>query len=188
MNKVAVLSIHSCPLAALGGKETGGMNVYVRELSREMGGKGWRVDVFTRSQNPHISRIVSLGRNARVIHLPAGPEIPMPKTEILKFLPEFIKNLEDFIEQEKVSYDIIHSHYWLSGWVGERLKEKWSVPFLHMFHTLGFLKKATKGNRREKESKERLKIEKEIMKSADYLVASTPWEKKQIISSFLIRY
>lgn len=182
MKRVAVLSIHSCPLAALGGKETGGMNVYVRELSREMGRKGWQVDVFTRSQNPHISRIVSLGRNARVIHLPAGPEAPIPKIEILKFLPEFIKNLEEFTLQNKISYKLIHSHYWLSGWVGERLKEKWSLPLIHMFHTLGFLKNSTRGNRKEKESKKRLKIEKEIMAKADYLIASTPWEKEQIVS------
>ncbi len=89
MRSIAVLSVHSCPLAALGGKETGGMNVYVRELSREMGRLGLQVDVYTRSQNPHISRIVPLGRNARVIHFPAGPEEPIPKNEILKFLPEF---------------------------------------------------------------------------------------------------
>lgn len=182
MRRVAVLSVHSCPLAALGGKETGGMNVYVRELSREMGRKGWQVDVFTRSQNPHISRIVSLGRNARVIHLPAGPETPVPKTEILRFLPDFIKSLEEFTLQDKISYNLIHSHYWLSGWVGERLKEKWSLPLLHMFHTLGFLKEATKKNRKEKESEERLSIEKEIMKKADCLITSTPWEKEQIIS------
>lgn len=181
MKRVAVLSVHSCPLAALGGKETGGMNVYVRELSREMGRKGWQVDVFTRSQNPHISRIVSLGKNARVIHLPAGPEIPVPKTKILRFLTDFIKNLEEFTLQDKISYNLIHSHYWLSGWVGQKLKEKWSLPLLHMFHTLGFLKEAAKKNRKEKESKERLRIEKQIMKKADYLITSTPWEKEQIV-------
>lgn len=179
MKRIAVLSVHSCPLAALGGKETGGMNVYVRELSRELGRKGWQVDVFTRSQNPHIARIVPLGRNARVIHLPAGPEIPVPKTEILRFLPDFIRNLEEFTFQNKIFYNLIHSHYWLSGWVGERLKEKWLLPLLHMFHTLGFLKEATK---KEKESKERLKIEEKIMQKVDYLITSTPWEKEQIIS------
>lgn len=179
MKRIAVLSVHSCPLAALGGKETGGMNVYVRELSRELGRKGWQVDVFTRSQNPHIARIVPLGRNARVIHLPAGPEIPVPKTEILRFLPDFIRNLEEFTFQNKIFYNLIHSHYWLSGWVGERLKEKWLLPLLHMFHTLGFLKEATK---KEKEPKERLKIEEKIMQKVDYLITSTPWEKEQIIS------
>lgn len=182
MKKVAVLSIHSCPLAALGGKETGGMNVYVRELSREMGRKGWYVDVFTRSQNPHISRIVPLGKNARVIHLPAGPEIPIPKNEILRFLPEFINNLDRFTAQNKIFYDLIHSHYWLSGWVGEKLKGKWTIPFLHMFHTLGILKDSAQRDKKEKEPKERLRIETEIMEAADYIIAPNPWEKKQMIS------
>lgn len=187
MKRVAVLSIHSCPLAALGGKETGGMNVYVRELSREMGRRGWQVDVFTRSQNPHISRIVNLGQNSRVIHLPAGPELPIPKNEVLKFLPEFINNLEEFKYQNEISYDLIHSHYWLSGWVGQRLKEKWSVPLLHMFHTLGFLKDSARMNKKEKVSKERLRVEAEIMEAADYLIAPNPWEKKQMISFNLVK-
>ena len=83
MKRTAVLSVHSCPLAALGGKETGGMNVYVREMSREMGRLGIQVDVYTRSQNPHITPVVQIGRNARVIHLKAGPEEPLPKNELL---------------------------------------------------------------------------------------------------------
>ena len=70
--RIAVLSVHTCPLAALGGKETGGMNVYVREVARELGRVGVQVDVFTRSQNPEIPRVVPLGSNCRVIHLPAG--------------------------------------------------------------------------------------------------------------------
>jgi len=75
--RVAMLSVHTCPLAALGGKETGGMNVYVRELARELSRMGAAVDVFTRSQNPAIPRVVRLAEHARVIHLPAGPQAPM---------------------------------------------------------------------------------------------------------------
>jgi len=75
--RVAMLSVHTCPLAALGGKETGGMNVYVRELVRELGRMGLAVDVFTRSQNRAIPRVVQMGEGARVIHLPAGVEAPM---------------------------------------------------------------------------------------------------------------
>src|SRR4030043_1485642 len=110
MKRIAVLSVHSCPLAALGGKETGGMNGYVREVSREMGRRGIKVDVFTRSQKPHISRIVRLGRNARVIHLKAGPEEPLPKNDLLPYLPEFTAEVIQFAAAEGVSYDLIHSH------------------------------------------------------------------------------
>ncbi|MBM4331888.1 MAG: glycosyltransferase family 1 protein [Deltaproteobacteria bacterium] len=181
MRRIAVLSVHSCPLAALGGKETGGMNVYVRELSREMGRLGLRVDVFTRSQNPHISRIVSMGRKARVIHLQAGPEEPVPKNEILNFLPEFTSRIVQFAKENKICYDLVHSHYWLSGWVGEHLKGQWSIPLVHMFHTLGVLKNSVRRKGEEKETRDRLRVEKQIMDVADCLIAPSPWEREQMI-------
>lgn len=181
MKNIAVLSVHSCPLAALGGKETGGMNVYVRELSREMGRLGMRVDVFTRSQNPNISRIVRLGRNARVIHLKAGPEEPVPKYELFQHLPEFTRGVREFAIAGRTSYDLVHSHYWLSGWVGGQLKQEWSVPLVHMFHTLGALKNAANRKEMGREPKRRLSVEGQIMGFADGLVAPTPWEKEQMI-------
>jgi len=184
MKRTAVLSVHSCPLAALGGKETGGMNVYVREMAREMGRLGYVVDVFTRSQNPHITRIVHLGRNARVIHLKAGPEEPLPKNDLLPHLGEFTSGVMQFASEEGISYDVIHSHYWLSGRVGEALKLRWSVPLIHMFHTLGILKNTLNRSRSERESEERIGIEKEIMKSADVIIAPSPWEKERMISHY----
>jgi D-inositol-3-phosphate glycosyltransferase len=184
MKRTAVLSVHSCPLAALGGKETGGMNVYVREMAREMGRLGYQVDVFTRSQNPHITRVVHLGRNARVIHLKAGPEEPLPKNDLLPHLPEFVSGVIQFASAEGVSYDLIHSHYWLSGRVGEVLKQRWSVPMVHMFHTLGILKNTLNRRKAEMESEERIGIENGIMKSADVLVAPSPWEKERMVSHY----
>ncbi len=184
MKRTAVLSVHSCPLAALGGKETGGMNVYVREMAREMGRLGYQVDVFTRSQNPHITRVVHLGRNARVIHLKAGPEEPLPKNDLLPHLPEFTSGVGQFAAEEGISYGLIHSHYWLSGRVGETLKQQWSVPMVHMFHTLGILKNTRNRRKAEMESEERIGIEKGIMKSADVLVAPSPWEKERMISYY----
>jgi D-inositol-3-phosphate glycosyltransferase len=181
MRSIAVLSVHSCPLAALGGKETGGMNVYVREVSREMGRLGLQVDVYTRSQNPHISRVVPLGRNARVIHFPAGPEEPIPKHEILNFLPEFTDRILRFAQENGVHYDLIHSHYWLSGWVAGQLKRQWSIPFIHMFHTLGVLKNSVSRDPEEKEPQGRLEVEKQIMSMADCLIAPSPWEMEQMI-------
>ena len=92
--RVAMLSVHTCPLAVLGGKETGGMNVYVRELARELGRMGVRVDVFTRSQNPSIPRVVTLTEGVRVVHLTAGPEAPMPRERIRDHLDEFVEGVE----------------------------------------------------------------------------------------------
>ena len=158
MRNLAVLSVHSCPLAALGGKETGGMNVYVRELSRQLSRLGIQVDVFTRSQNPHICKIVPLGRNARVIHVKAGPEEPAPKKRLFDYLPEFTSGVYQFAKEYRLKYDLMHSHYWLSGWVGSQLKQQWSIPLVHMFHTLGTLKNFVLRGKREKEPEKRLLI------------------------------
>ena len=95
IRSIAMLSVHTCPLAVLGGKKTGGMNVYVRELSRELGRRGIKVDVFTRSQNPCIPHVnQTLGENARVIHIPAGPESPLSADESLMGNPVRMPRLQ----------------------------------------------------------------------------------------------
>jgi len=122
--RIAVLSVHTCPLAALGGKETGGMNVYVRETARELGRMGVAVDVFTRSQNAAIPRVAELGEGARVIHLPAGPQAPMPREVQHRHLAEFVDGIEAHRWAEGIDYDVVHAHYWLSGVAGLELRER----------------------------------------------------------------
>src|SRR5512142_2659239 len=98
---VAMISYHTCPLAILGGKDTGGMNVYVRDLTRELGRLGIHADVFTRSQDEHVPHVVhELGFGNRVVHVPAGPEIPIPKRELAKHIPEFISGSRDFADEK----------------------------------------------------------------------------------------
>lgn len=181
--RIAMLSVHTCPLAVLGGKKTGGMNVYVRELSAELSRRGIQVDVFTRSQDPCVPHIndSALGMNARVIHIPAGPEEPLPTNAIYPHLPEFVDRVLAFARQSGLQYDVIHSHYWLSGWVAERLKEVWRVPFLQMFHTLGLMKNRIAVTPAERESDLRIEGERKIIKSADYLIAATPAERIQLM-------
>ena len=120
--RLAVLSVHTCPLAALGGKETGGMNVYVRELSRELGRMGVEVDIFTRSQDPTIPRVVPMADTVRVVHLPAGPEAPLARERVHEHLDEFVDGVEAWRLTRGVDYDLIHAHYWLSGVVGLTLR------------------------------------------------------------------
>lgn len=181
-----MLSVHTCPLAMLGGKETGGMNVYVRELSRELSRRGIAVDVFTRSQDPAIPRVNPgrLGDLGRVIHIPAGPERPYDKNLVFDHLPEFAQRVRDFARDEAVSYDLIHSHYWLSGWVARDLRASWGVPVIQMFHTLGELKNQGAQTPEERESPRRIQVEREVMELADGLVAATPLEKSQMVSLY----
>lgn len=179
--RVCMLSVHTCPLATLGGKETGGMNVYVRELSRELGRRGFHVDVFTRLQDPDRPRVTDrLGYGTRVIHIQAGPPAPYNKYALYDYLDEFIAGVDAFACQEGIHYDIVHSHYWLSGKVAVCLRERWGVPFIQMFHTLGHMKNSVAQRPEEYEPERRLIVETELMQEADALVAATPLEKAQM--------
>ena len=176
-----MLSVHTCPLATLGGKETGGMNVYVRELARELGNRGLAIDVFTRSQDERINRISRrLGNAVRVIHLPAGPERPYNKNEIYNYLPQFVDGIREFARAEGIAYDALHSHYWLSGLAAERLRETWHAPIIHMFHTLAELKNRVATSEAELEPELRTSCEGDIMQQADVIIAATTLERDQM--------
>ncbi|MFQ5614021.1 MAG: glycosyltransferase [Anaerolineae bacterium] len=181
IKRIAMLSVHTCPLAMLGGKETGGMNVYVRELTREFSRRGVAVDVFTRSQDPEIPHTGSLiGPNGRVFHIVAGPERPYDKNEIFNHLPQFVRGVREVAATEGVRYDILHSHYWLSGLVARDLRRAWGIPIVQMFHTLAEMKNRVAQTPEEMESRRRHDCEGEIMHFADRLVAATPIEKGQM--------
>jgi D-inositol-3-phosphate glycosyltransferase len=182
--RVAMLSVHTCPLAALGGKETGGMNVYVRELSRELGRMGVAVDVFTRSQDPTIRRVVSLGDGARVVHLPAGPQAPMPRERVHDHLDEFVDGVEAWRIASGVDYDLIHAHYWLSGVVALALRERWGVPVLQMFHTLGRFKNGAARRLADLEPSIRLDEEQRIVRHVDGLVAASVVERRALVDDY----
>ncbi len=180
INRIAMLSVHTCPLATLGGKKTGGMNVYVRELAREFGRRGIEVDVFTRSQDPCISHInETLGYNARVIHIPDGSEVPLDPDDVFPRIPEFVKNTIAFAESEGLGYDVIYSHYWLSGVAAHDLREAWHAPVVQMFHTLGRMKDRI-AYQPEKHTDRDLH-EADIMSWADRLIAATPAERAQML-------
>jgi len=179
--RVAMLSVHTCPLAALGGKETGGMNVYVREMARELARMGLHVDVFTRSQNSAIPRVVELGHGARVIHLAAGPEAPMPREEVHQHLDQFVAGVDAFRDAEGLEYDLVHAHYWLSGVAGLSLREAWGTPVIQMFHTLGRLKNSVAQSLSEVEPQLRIKEETRVVARADRIVAANVVERAHLV-------
>lgn len=178
--RVAMISFHTCPLATLGGKDTGGMNVYVRDLGRELGRQGIGVDVFTRSQDEHVPHVLhDLGYGNRVVHIPAGPESPMAKDSLVDFLPEFVGNILSFAESKGITYDLIHSHYWLSGMAALKLRDAWDAPLIQMFHTLALMKNRVARSEEEKASPVREAAERRLLDSADCVVAATQAELAQ---------
>lgn len=179
---IAMLSYHTCPLATLGGKDTGGMNVYVRDLTTALGRQGVHVDVFTRSQDEHVPHVLhDLGFGNRVVHVPAGPEVPLPKRELAEHIPEFADGIRRFAEEKGIRYDLIHSHYWMSGLAAEALSDLWSgAPILQMFHTLGEMKNRIARSDEEREGAYRLEGERRVMRRATRIVAATLAEQAQL--------
>ncbi len=188
IKRIAMLSVHTCPLALMGGKKTGGMNVYVRDLARELCRQGYVVDVFTRSEDecqPQVKH--DLGNGGRVIHIKAGPEVPVRPPEIIAHIDEFVAGVLAFAKTEKATYDVIHSHYYLSGLVAEKLKAAWlkneqrHVPIVQMFHTLGHMKNKINPRPEERAPQARIDAESHIIQNvADVLISATPAEVEQL--------
>ncbi len=176
--RLALLSFHGCPVARLGEKNTGGMNVYVLQMAREFTAMGFKVDIFTRYHDPDDPRTIELENGARIIHLNAGP-LDAPKEDLFNYIPMFIRELYNFQDQEEARYDIIHSHYWLSGRVGMTLSRKWNIPHAATFHTLAKIKLRERAG--ERESQLRQDIEALVMSDADGIIVSTEEEKRDVI-------
>ena len=176
-----MLSIHSCPLGKVGGENTGGMSVYIRELAHELGRRGHLVDVYTRIHEAAHDEIAEIGKNVRLIHLKAG-EKEIEKLAIYYYLDDFAHNLENFRKQNGPRYDLIHSHYWLSGLIGKRLQQWWGIPHVMGFHTLGAVKNAIGIG--EGEPDLRINAEKELVRDCHRIIASTLKGKKDLIDYY----
>lgn len=183
IHHLAILSVHTSPLARLGGEKTGGMNVYVREMARELGRRGLQVDVFTRqtsADDPHID--TGLGANVRIIAIPAGPQEVLSPDETYPYVQDFAAGVIAFSTLHNLRYDLIYSHYWLSGCVASTLKEIWGISFIQMFHTLGHMKNRIALNPNVPTLPDvRISQESRIVRLADRIVAATPAEQAQLL-------
>ena len=177
LDRIAIISVHGCPIARLGERDTGGMNVYVLQTAIELGRQGIKVDVFTRVHDPNDEQITELGPNARVIHLKAGA-YRENKNDLHQHIPLFVSLLQKFKESNNLKYQLIHTHYWLSGIVGSILSTRWGIPMVSNFHTLGELKLQARVG--ENEPEKRLTAERHIMANADLLIATTRHERDAI--------
>ncbi len=180
--KIAMISIHSCPLGMLGGRDTGGMNVYIRELAREMGKRGHAVDIYTMAHQPQHEPLMNLGQNVRLIHLETGVDEEMPKVAIYDYIQRLACGAENFRKSDDLHYDLIHSHYWLSGLVGKQLQTWWHVPHIVMFHTLGAVKNSIGIG--EYEPDLRIESEREVVCNCDRIIASTAKEREDLVKHY----
>lgn len=182
VRRVALLSLHSSPLAELGGTDVGGMNVYVRRLALRLGAAGVAVDVFTRRSASGEPETVPLGRGVRLVHLDAGPARYVPKRELPLHVPEMTCAMARFAEGQRLAYDAIYGHYWVSGLVAERFRLTVAErpPLLQMFHTLAKVKERYTGAIDPADSVLRADAERRLLRRADAIVGSTEAERHEL--------
>ena len=178
VERAAFITLHACPLAAPGQGKSGGMNVYVRQLAAALSDMGMQIDIFTREHSDVFNRIETIGPSGRVIHIKAGePEAHVG--ELYAHLPEFLEQVNTFKEEQGLEYDVVHSHYWLSSWVGRELSQAMGVPHVVTFHTLALLKMQSRAG--EVEQAERPVVEGEVMATADRIIAFSPHERDAMV-------
>ena len=176
--RIAVISAHTSPLARPGGNKAGGLNVYVVELARHLVERGCEVDIFSRVANQDFAEVTEITPGLRAIHLRSGPARYLAPESTYKHLPRFTSEVIEFAAREGIRYDLVHSHYWLSGLVGQELKRSWGVPHVTMFHTLGEIK--NRASLSQHETALRIESEAAIIAGADRVVCATQQERALI--------
>lgn len=182
--RLAVISYHTCPLSDEADAEIGGLNVYVLSLSKALAKKGYVIDIYTRSQDATSPYVVEVAQNLRVIHLPAGPEKPLNKKEIEGYIPEFLENFYTFVAEEKLSYQTVSCHYFLSGIIGVAIKKQLGIPLMMTFHTLGLMKNLVARSDEERESIERIKTELMLAQVADQIISTGETDAQYVKSLY----
>jgi glycosyltransferase involved in cell wall biosynthesis len=181
--RIALISDHASPLAVLGGTDSGGQNVYVAHLARQLGRAGHHVDVFTRSDDPRLPRVCALDRNVRVVHVPAGPQRPIAKERLLPHMYEFARRMVAFCSGRAQSYDLVHANFFMSGVAALRLKRDLDLPFVVTFHALG---KVRRLHQKEADQfpPERIAIERLLVLNADRIIAECPQDCDDLVSLY----
>lgn len=175
VSRVAVISLHASPLVPAGQSNAGGLNVYVRALALAQARRDVYVDVFTRRTDAETPDVVELAPGVRVIHVDAGPLEPLPPDDLLPFVPLFTAGVVGVAGLHEHGYDLIHSHYWLSGLTALRLRPRWRVPVVQMFHTLAQVKRHVAGIWTPADRR-RAGLEQEVLDGADAVVVANAAE------------
>ncbi|HLP87467.1 MAG TPA: glycosyltransferase [Nostocaceae cyanobacterium] len=176
---IAFISVNGDPAAEVGEEETGGQSVYLYQISRILATLGWQVDMFTRKANPHNPTVVYHSPYCRTIRLVAGPEHYISRDEVFEYMSQFLEAFEDFQLKNDIYYPLVHTHYWLSGWVGLQLRNRSRVSIVHTYHSLAAVKYQTLSSQ-PKVGHTRLTTERQILEQSDVIVATSPQEREDL--------
>ena len=183
--RVATISLHTSPLDQPGTGDAGGMNVYVVEVAKRLADRGVEVEIFTRAVCPDTPPTVQLRPGVLVRNVVAGPFEELDKNDLAaQICPFTFGLLRTEAAYPRGRYDLVHTHYWLSGQVGAAAAARWGVPLVHSMHTLGKVKNLALASGDCAESDARIRGESEVVAAADALVANTPDEADQLVSLY----
>ncbi len=178
--RIAMLSLHSSPTGRLGTQDTGGMSVYVREVAKWLAKFGHRVDIFTCA--PSSRQCIELYPKVRLICLNLNSDKAVTKEALFDYIPQVVQSLVQYAQMENVQYQLVHSHYWLSGVAGEMVRSHWRCPHVTMFHTLGMIKNSTTPG--ESEPRLRIRHERNLVQSVNAIVAPADPEKTNLLRHY----
>lgn len=177
--RIAFISEHASPLAVLGGVDSGGQNVYVAQVARELGARGYNVDVFTRRDSPYLPAELTLFPRVRLIHIDAGPARPIPKEALLPYMAEFSRQIVALVRKNPLLYSLVHAHFFMSGLVAAEVKRAVGTPFAITFHALGKVRRLYQGVN-DSFPPERDAIEQHIIDEADAIIAECPQDERDL--------
>ncbi len=175
----ALISVHGDPTAEIGKEGAGGQNVYVRELGLALAKRGCQVDMFTRREDPNQNEIVEFAPGCRTIRLTAGPAHFISRNNLFEYLPEFVEAWLNFQQRTQNNYTLIHTNYWLSGWVGLELKSRLGLPQVHTYHSIGAVKYRNVENPPQIAAIRHC-VESAILEQADCVVSTSPQEVEDL--------
>lgn len=183
MSTIALISEHASPLARAGSVDSGGQNIYVAHVARQLAAGGHRVDVFTRKDDPALPEALHWHPRVRVIHVPAGPARHVPKEQMLPYMDAFGRFLVAFSQRQPRRYDVVHANFFMSGAAGLQMSRALHIPLVITFHALGRVRRL---HQREADGfpDERLTIEDELVREADRIVAECPEDYRDLVNLY----
>lgn len=184
IERVAYVSMHTSPLDQPGDGNAGGMNVYIDRLARTMVGRGVDVTVFTRLVDADLPTVAEVVPGYRVVQITSGPAERLPVSSLKSFAADFAEGVLTWTDTHTTSFDLVHSHYWLSGRTGVRMKDRLGIPLANSFHTLGRVKDAANAPHQQPSDAQRLFTEEEVIAGSDCVIASTPFEFEDLLEHY----
>ncbi|WP_368639401.1 glycosyltransferase family 1 protein [Castellaniella ginsengisoli] len=183
MQRIAIVSEHASPLAPVGGVDSGGQNIYVANVARQLAARGYRVDVFTRLDNPSQPPVIDWDENVRIIHVPAGPARVLPKEDLIPLMGGFSRYLRDCFEVAEEPYDLIHANFFMSAMAALPVARRFGIPLAVTFHALGRVRRRHQAQA-DRFPDSRFGIEDEIVRQADCIIAECPQDRQDLIELY----